>query len=158
MFFTGTSFAHEVFDDLQATSAANVDVFHLGCFSWATNQDLDGNGTIDEYAGAPARLALRVRKITGNGTLRLSAGKLGVAGAGVQVNDATTGAAYSGWTSIAATTGDNFALAVTHSSAVLNTYEAQAHCERSTTPAGGAAAVGSGAHTGTDEPTVVVDQ
>ncbi|NOT10781.1 MAG: hypothetical protein HOP23_02940 [Methylococcaceae bacterium] len=145
--FSGTSSAHEALGSL-ANNASAIDVYHTSCFSWAADQDFDGDGIIDEYSGPAARFVGRINKTAGNNSVKLSIAKIGVAGSGASVSDSSNNGNPSAFVARSNGNGD-YVFAVSHTNANTNSYLAEIHCERSTTPAGGAAANGFGAHTGT---------
>lgn len=122
--FSTTGWAHEVSagQSLGASSALNVDVYTVSCFT--------------SGADVPRRFVGSVQK-TGAATnqMRISIGRVSTVATGASATTTTAAGNKSAFAQVAAVNGSTHVAVIGHSSAIANTYRAFLHCE---TPAVGA--------------------
>lgn len=157
--FSGISLAHStVGESISGTNAMDVDVLHTNCFSYtaATLPVPNPDGFV---TGAATRFVAQIRRtgIGGADAVRVTLGRSsGTPNPATSVFANSPGGvnntAFGPWVGItsALNAGNgSYDMAITRSAAASRGYEVSFHCERTTTAAGAAAPLGSGAETGT---------
>ncbi|TPQ29642.1 hypothetical protein ACH518_17580 [Methylomonas sp. HW2-6] len=156
--YAGWATAHEAAGVLGSTSASTVDVYHTSCFTLSAAQVADPLGEyFGASTLATKRFVAQVHKqcTTNNaacnaaaGSVRVSIGAIGgsnqVGGSSASTSTTGSGAQHpetllwlsgagSAWVQVADTVGadrnGDYIVAISHSSATTNTYQASFHCE-----------------------------